>query len=607
MSELVELRVVIMVAAAIVIVSLILTSFAGAEKEHRREKTAFLWLGATNVAFLAAVAGLLAGPWLPFGLAAVLVILGMLTGMLIGFVALSHGVGDRPDARVWLGLGLGIGAAQGVVAILFQSVEMLAMTSSVINGSLGLILGGRLWQRSRDYGVSLALLASAPFVTIGLAYLGRLWVIAADKGAYALAVATLAIMLTMAFSSLQWSFALAGFHAARLNRTLAAARDRAEAASVLKSRLLANMSHELRTPLNGILGMAQGLEDVVRDSPGKDMLATMSESAQALLRRLTDVLDLSDLQSGRLELARDPFDLTALLAATLAPLAEQARAKGLAFGMDVRTEGTGWYLGDGPRIGQLVAKLAENAVGFTAQGRIDIRVRMLPASVRIACVDTGIGMTPEQQARAFDAFMQADISVTRRHDGAGMGLPIARALVQAMGGRLELASAPLQGSQFDIDLPLVQTEAPIPAPAPAPPVPTPERPLAILAAEDNKANQRVLVALLKDLAADLSIADNGQIAVDRAKAHDFDLFLFDIMMPEMDGLTALRRIRDDYSRTGRPVPRAVAVTANVSPEQVRDYRSAGFDDVLAKPIRKAQLLASCARHPPPPRGDANCA
>jgi two-component system, sensor histidine kinase len=293
-------------------------------------------------------------------------------------------------------------------------------------------------------------------------------------------------------------------------------------------------------------------------------------------------------------LAKSAFDLAAVVNSTLVPFATQAQAKGLAFETDIQIVSTGWHLGDGKRLAQVIAKLVQNAVTFTDHGAVRVVLQAQPDGLHITISDTGAGMTADQQARAFDAFMQADVSAQRRYDGAGLGLPIARALVQGMGGTLAVSSVLRQGSRFEITLPLAQTDAPAPVPVTTPPPLAAGRPLAILAAEDNKANQRVLIALLKDVAADITIADNGQIALERAKATDFDLFLFDIMMPEMDGLTAFREISKDYRRTGRPVPRAIAVTANVSPDQLRDYHEAGFDDVIAKPIRKAQLLALCA-------------
>ncbi|MFN4059077.1 MAG: sensor histidine kinase [Roseinatronobacter sp.] len=273
----------------------------------------------------------MAAPILPFWLAAFLVIMGMLMGLLIGFVALSFGVGDKPNPFAWLALGAAIGLAQGILAPAFESVRSLVITSSVVNGLLGLGLGWRLWRRSRSFGTSLGLLASAPFTMLGLAYPARLWVIGTDLGPSALSVATLVILLVMAFSSLRLSFALSASHAARLNATLRIARDKTEAASVLKSRFLANMSHELRTPLNGILGMAQGLDGIVQDPQGKDMLLTMSRGAQTLLGRLTDILELSELQSGRLPLQNAAVNLQTTLRATLDPRAQYAHAKGVDF------------------------------------------------------------------------------------------------------------------------------------------------------------------------------------------------------------------------------------------------------------------------------------
>lgn len=608
MSDLIEIRIVVAVAAAMVVASLLLNGFAAIGKHARRDHVAFTWLAATNVAFLLGSAGLLAAPVLPLWLSAALVILGMLFGLLIGFVALSYAIGDHPAPLGWISLGAVLGLAQGMLVMLTQDLTVVIVSSSGINGVLGVVLGRRLWRRSRHFGVELALLASAPFHAIGLAYLARLVLLWQGFGAYALAVATLMITLLMAFSALQWSFALLAFRAARMNRHLQIARDKAEVASTLKSRLLANMSHELRTPLNGVLGMAQALQPSVTDPRDTEMLAMMTDSAEQLLGRLNDILDHAALQSGTFALSNAPVNIRDILEHVIARHHKKARVNGVDLRLDMDPSCPLWWIGDRDRLTQIADKLVHNAVNFTAQGRIVLGAQATQQGLSLLFTDTGIGMSAAQQAVVFDAFVQADLSATRRVDGAGLGLPIARGLAKAMGGTLALNSAPGQGSTFTLSVPLDLAPAPpesvmagdaaaaVENPPESPPDSATERQPRLLLAEDNKVNQRVLMAFLKDTGADLTLVENGLLAVEQASQQAFDLFLFDIMMPEMDGLTAYRKIAQDHLERGMQVPPAIAITANVAPEQVAEYRAAGFVDTLAKPVRKPELLALLARH-----------
>jgi signal transduction histidine kinase len=597
MAYLIEIRVVIAVAVVMVLGSLLLNGFAAFGKHARRDNIAFIWLTGTNLAFLTGTGGLLLAPFFPFWLSAFLVIAGMLFGLLIGYVALSVAIGDSPRAVRWLAIGAVLGAGQGALAMLTGNVESLIVSSSVVNGIVCLGLARRLWARSRQYGVELALLASAPFYAIGLAYVARLVVIGMQLGEYALAVGTLLITLLMAFSALQWSFALLAFRAARLNQHLNVARDKAEQASTLKTRLLANMSHELRTPLNGVLGMAQALRPNMPDQRNLEMLDTMAESAQVLMGRLNDILDHSALQSGSLTIRRTPFDLRALVIDATSGFQADARAKGLVVDVSFDPSCHCWWQGDYARLSQILRSLLQNAVTYTDHGTIIVTVAQQAGGVSIRVADTGIGMTDAQQRVVFEAFAQADVSVTRRADGAGLGLAIVRGLAEAMGGRLTLSSAPDAGSTFSLELPLAVAVPQMDKPKPAAPAqPRLTKVLDILVAEDNKVNQRVLTALMKDSGARLTIVENGVLAVAQSAQHDFDLFLFDIMMPEMDGVTAFLQIKAQKIALGKPVPPAVAITANVSSEQLHEYSAAGFVEVLPKPIRKPDLLTALGRH-----------
>ncbi|TVP70948.1 MAG: response regulator [Rhodobacteraceae bacterium] len=614
MVEFIEIWVVIAIAAVMVIASLMLTSFAGARRHAKREAVAFRWLGATNIAFLLGAVGLMLGQLLPFWMSASMVILGMLSGIMMGYIALLIGLGEKPPAGRYLAVALACVMAQGVLAATAKDLGSLVISSSFINGVLGLFIARELWQKARPFGIELATLACAPFTAIGIAYLVRLTMVFLNVSAFVVTVITLAITFLVAFSALQWGFALIAFRAARLNRSLEQARDQAEESSRLKSRFLANMSHELRTPLNGILGMTEALEVQVTERDHRRMLETIRDSGKGLLAILTDILDLSQVQSGQLQIQPRPFNLRALVLEIGQTFAASAEAKGVAFEIRIELDDADLRNGDDRRLRQILGNILSNAVKFTEVGAIRVEIGELGGDVCFIIEDTGIGMTEAQQSQIFDEFVQADSSTTRRFGGTGLGMPIARELTQSMGGKLSVTSVFGQGTQVMLLLPLlpcgaaepsqVPTTGPVPdhPVAPARPeasagadlLPDPDIPLRVLIAEDNKVNQKVIAALMRGMRVSLTIVDNGRLAFDLTQNEDFDLFLFDSMMPEMDGSSALCAITRDYVARHKRVPPAVAVTANVAPEQLALYQAAGFVDVVAKPISKKKLEHSLA-------------
>lgn len=614
MVEFIEIWVVIAIAAVMVIASLMLTSFAGARRHAKREAVAFRWLGATNIAFLLGAVGLMLGQLLPFWMSAAMVILGMLSGIMMGYIALLIGLGDRPPAVRYLGVALGCVIAQGVLAATTMDLGSLIVSSSFINGVLGIYLSRDLWKRALPYGIELATLACAPFAAIGIAYMVRLAMVFLNVSAFVVTVITLAITFLVAFSALQWGFALIAFRAARLNRSLEVARDQAEEASRLKSRFLANMSHELRTPLNGILGMTEALDTQVTEREHRRMLETIRDSGRGLLALLTDILDLSQVQSGQLQIEPRPFNLRALVLEIGQTFAASAEAKGVACEIRIDLGETDLRNGDDRRLRQILGNILSNAVKFTEAGTIRLEVGELAGDVCVIIEDTGIGMTEDQQSQIFEEFVQADSSATRRFGGTGLGMPIARELTQSMGGTLSVSSVFGQGTQVLLLLPLPPCSAaaqhdPLPTESvpdipgfvakagdrsgPAP-MPDPEAPLRVLIAEDNKVNQKVIAALMRGMHVNLTMVDNGRLAFDLTQNEEFDLFLFDSMMPEMDGSSALCAITRAYAARHKRVPPAVAVTANVAPEQLALYEAAGFLDVVAKPISKKKLEDSLA-------------
>ena len=377
----------------------------------------------------------------------------------------------------------------------------------------------------------------------------------------------------------------------RQQRETEEARRRAEKALEAKSLFLATMSHEIRTPMNGILGLVDLLAEGATSPEQARILADVRESGEGLLTILNDILDVSKIEAGRMTLeaiALDPREIARRSEALHAPI---ARDKGLALRVEV--EGGPARLGDPTRLAQVLGNLVSNALKFTERGEVRLSVSN-PADGPLGLVvaDTGIGMSPEETARAFESFAQADSSVTRRFGGTGLGLSIVQGLVTAMGGRIDVASAPGRGTRIAVELPLPPARAAAQA-ARAERVDDLEG-VRVLAADDNRMNRTVLARLLDRLGAQAAIVASGAEAVEASRGSRFDLILMDISMPDMDGLEALARIRQAERADGRaPVP-TLAVTANVLEDQVAGYLARGFAGHLAKPLRLA-ALASGAR------------
>jgi len=379
----------------------------------------------------------------------------------------------------------------------------------------------------------------------------------------------------------------------RLIKAKAAAED----ASRAKSDFLAAMSHEIRTPLNGILGMAQAMEADGVARRHKNHLRVIRSSGQTLLAILDDVLDLSKVEAGQMKIEPREFDLEHVARGATATFAAQAAKKGLSFDFTIDPTAQGVFVGDAVRIRQILYNLVSNAVKFTDAGAVAVAVSHAGGRLTLEVADSGIGIAADKQEAVFDRFVQGDASLTRRAGGTGLGLAICRSLAELMGGTITVSSAPGKGSVFTASLELPRTEqapAPPSAPEPVPRLAATDQ-VRILAAEDNEVNRVVLSTLLSQAGVSLTLAHDGAEALAAWRAGDFDLVLMDIQMPVMDGLTATGLMRVEEAAGGRPRTPIVALTANAMPHQCAEYRRAGMDLVIAKPLQAAQLFEAIER------------
>lgn len=380
----------------------------------------------------------------------------------------------------------------------------------------------------------------------------------------------------------------------RLEHELQRALDDAKGALKAKSDFLANMTHELRTPLTAIVGFSNLMKGAQDLNPRHaHQMGIICDASENLLSVVNDVLDFSRLEAGAVELDAHPFDPLAMARSTVALLADQAAAKDIY--VSVEAEGfEGGLLGDGVRLRQVLTNLVSNAVKFTASGRIEVLVRQSKVGdqrkLRISVRDSGIGISADQIGGIFGRFTQADASVSRKYGGTGLGLAISSRIIEALGGEIDVESEPGKGSTFWFEV-VMPAAAEVTAEEPEVGLAAEiGRPLRLLVVDDNPVNRELVCALLDPFEIDIETANDGVEAVEAAARAPYDLILMDVQMPNMDGLTATRRIRASQTPSASRVP-IIALTANILPEQISRCLEAGMDDHLGKPINPERLLS----------------
>jgi PAS domain S-box-containing protein len=384
-----------------------------------------------------------------------------------------------------------------------------------------------------------------------------------------------------------------------------AAKSAAEAANRAKTDFLANMSHEIRTPLNGVIGVVAALDQTDLTPTQREMVELIQSSGATLERLVSDILDVSKIEAGRLAIEERDFDLDADLGGLLEITRIRAGDKGLAFRVERFGETRGVFRGDSVRIKQVLGNLLSNALKFTDQGEIVARIAVVDpapadeaARLILEVADTGVGFDPALAATLFQRFSQADTTITRRFGGTGLGLSISKTLVEMMGGEIVADSEPARGSLFKVTIPLARARGPADHDASrevaAPPLARSDG-LRVLLAEDHPVNQKVVQLILAPYGAEVTVVENGALAVEAFETGLFDLVLMDMQMPVMDGLAATRVIRTRERERGGARTPIIMLSANAMDHHRQDALAAGADLHVAKPVDAVALMTGIGR------------
>ena len=391
----------------------------------------------------------------------------------------------------------------------------------------------------------------------------------------------------------------------QMEEALRDAKEKAEQAAAARATFVANMSHEIRTPMNSILGFTDVLLDGELNGAQRRHLDTIRSAGRALLRLLNEILDTAKLEKGAVELEQNDYNLLSLIDELSSTLAANARAKGLHLDIHYDPALPTGLRGDELRMRQVLTNLLDNAIKFTSEGGVTLRVGAEGDQLCIAVADTGIGIAPERLAAIFDPFTQADASMTRRFGGTGLGTTISKQLVELMGGRIWAESEIGRGTTFHVRVPLVLARFAQQAPRVRSATVLP--PLNVLVADDVPQNLELMQLLMQRRGHTMTAVRDGAAVVELATTGDFDLVLMDFQMPTLDGLEATRAIREHEARTGRPRLPVIAMTASVLAEHRAASIEAGMDGFASKPVDWFALSYEIARVLGLPTGDAAAA
>ena len=380
-----------------------------------------------------------------------------------------------------------------------------------------------------------------------------------------------------------------------LNEAYRSARDEAIGASNMKSAFLRNVSHEIRTPMNGVMGMNELLLSTRLTREQRRYAEQVAQSSEHMIAIIDDILDISKIETGKVELDIRDFDLLSAIDQACAPSRPEAAGKHLQLSVEVDSQLPRRVRGDGKRLRQVLMSLAANAVKFTTEGSVTVRVSKASASgegVRFEVVDTGIGIAPEMVDRMFEPFTQADSSMTRRYGGNGLGLAIAKELVEMMGGTIGGASEPGVGSRFWFELPLPKAPTTLVSMArenAAPPVRhAPDNAPLVLVVEDSPVNRVVAVSVLERWGYHVHVVNDGREALQALSMQRYDAVLMDCQMPDVDGYEATEELRRRERESDYHTP-VIAMTAHAMVGDRERCLAAGMDDYISKPIRSNTL------------------